>query len=272
MTRKLTPEERAILVDGINSIADHSKKMNEVMANSYIEADNVQQIPEKEEEDRPSQGEEEDLFVYRPPVLIKTNIKQRVIGTRPHGLQGMIVHWNAGRPRKDNKDAIWCLDSKWGFISQDHDGKFYLPKDFEWDKWGYHTGKIKKGYLSSEYLLGVEVINPGTLNPKGDYLYPWYNKSKSENDDRWHKDECIYVQAKDNIIAGWYLPYTNDQERELINLAIFLKLTFKEFSFDKIWGHDEIAYPHGRKTDPGGALSMTMPEFRAKIKRYAKSV
>ena len=41
------------------------------------------------------------------------------------------------------------------------------------------------------------------------------------------------------------------------------------FSFDKIKGHDEAVAESGhpyRKNDPGGSLSITMDEFRQKLK------
>jgi len=36
------------------------------------------------------------------------------------------------------------------------------------------------------------------------------------------------------------------------------------FKLDFVLGHDEVA--PSRKNDPGGSLSMTMPEFRKKLK------
>jgi len=38
-----------------------------------------------------------------------------------------------------------------------------------------------------------------------------------------------------------------------------------EFRADWVAGHDEVS--PGRKSDPGGSLSMTMPQFRYMLKK-----
>lgn len=89
----------------------------------------------------------------------------------------------------------------------------------------------------------------------------------------------MITQNKDNILAGAYLPYTKEQETALIEFLLWAKANNPTvFDFDYVLGHDEVAGPKGigrwRKNDPGGALSMTMSEFRQLLKdeykkRYA---
>ncbi len=71
---------------------------------------------------------------------------------------------------------------------------------------------------------------------------------------------------------GWYHKYTAAQEESIIKTLLWYKWAdpTDRFSFDKVLGHDEAceqAGQPGRKNDPGGALSMTMPEFRELLQK-----
>ncbi len=52
----------------------------------------------------------------------------------------------------------------------------------------------------------------------------------------------------------------------MVNFCLWQLKVNPEFKVDWIMGHDEVAIPLGRKSDPGGCLSVTMPEFREIIK------
>ena len=54
---------------------------------------------------------------------------------------------------------------------------------------------------------------------------------------------------------GWYEKFTDDQE---LSLAKFLAWQMK-MGVEYIVGHDEIS--PGRKSDPGGSLSLPLQEF-----------
>ena len=76
--------------------------------------------------------------------------------------------------------------------------------------------------------------------------------------------EVRKVKARDNMVAGYYQAFTSEQEKALVDLCLYLDSTYESFSLDNVLGHDEVA--PGRKNDPGGSLSMTMPEFRQFLK------
>jgi hypothetical protein len=88
------------------------------------------------------------------------------------------------------------------------------------------------------------------------------------------KDKCRDFKAppaKAPQVSGRYEAYTAIQEQKLIKLCLWYKeMEPKIFSFDNVLGHDEctqLAGQGSRKNDPGGSLSMTMPEFRALLKK-----
>jgi N-acetyl-anhydromuramyl-L-alanine amidase AmpD len=77
-------------------------------------------------------------------------------------------------------------------------------------------------------------------------------------------------------IPGNYHKFTREQEESLVQLLLYLKNEAPDiFSFDRVIGHDEAMQSvgkYGNKNDPGGALSMTMPQLRANLyKEYAKN-
>ena len=66
------------------------------------------------------------------------------------------------------------------------------------------------------------------------------------------------VAAPDrNIRRGVSACFTSVQFGALFELLRWLKARFPEsFRMDRVFGHDEVATPSGRKTDPGGCLGM----------------
>jgi len=182
---------------------------------------------------------------------------------------GITVHFTAGRSMKGDRDsenclaygkkqgyAYWCL-SRDGTIFQSH----------SLDSWGYHAGKAHWGQFTScsDKMLGLEINCAGKLTKKGGKYFSWFGEEYPEN-------EVRFVKAKENMIEGYYHKYTEAQEKSLIQLCLWLKSNNPDvFNFDNVAGHDEIAIPHGRKNDPGGSLSMTMPELRKMLRlEYAK--
>lgn len=248
----------------LKALKDAKLKAAEIY-NELHDLEKATDVPDYEL-DRPSRKMEDSEASYGI-TFNQTAVYQRMIGERPDGLKGMVIHYLASRPHDGAQDAISGLVGNWAYITVDHDGKIYLPSNFSFLSWGYHTGKVKEKFQGSKYTLGVEVVNPGRLELQEDgYCYPWYNQKMNPNGDRWHKNNCRYAERSHNVQPGWYLPFTNKQEEALVNLALYLDNKFEEFSLDCVWGHDEICDPTGRKSDPGGALSVTMPELREHLK------
>jgi murein DD-endopeptidase MepM/ murein hydrolase activator NlpD len=180
------------------------------------------------------------------------------------GPEGMVVHFTAGRPGKG------CIDYGTGqgyaYLLLDVDGTLYQAHKLT--HWGYHAGPSSWPGLGSgvsQRLVGVEIVSAGKCEKimvNGEPRFKaWFHRNESEY---FTADQMRYSEAKDNVEKGWYQKYTPAQEKALIQLARWLKQNWSTFSYDYVLGHDEVA--PGRKSDPGGALSMTMPEFRRMLK------
>jgi len=186
------------------------------------------------------------------------------------GPRGAVIHFTAGQ------SAFSALDTgkKNGhyFMSIERNGQWHIPTGFSIDSWGYHCGESKwpdhelGGFLDcNRELMGIELVAGGRLTLKNGHWETWFEK-------RIPIDQTRYVETTANIKGGTYHIFTPEQEKSLIDLLMFLKNNNPDrFNFDFVLGHDEVSGPQGlgywRKTDPGAALSMTMPEFRKLLKK-----
>lgn len=177
--------------------------------------------------------------------------------------EGLVVHFTAGQCDTDQqmKDSIaWGIDNRFAFFGIAPSGKLFQTHSL--DTWGSHAGTSNwpgVGSSVSQYFLGVEIAAAGTVDKN---RKSWFGKTFSE-------DRLRRVEAKANMKAGNYVKYTAHQEQMLIQLCVWLHENNPTvFKIENIVGHDEIAPL--RKNDPGGALSMTMPEFRLKIQAMIK--
>jgi N-acetyl-anhydromuramyl-L-alanine amidase AmpD len=178
---------------------------------------------------------------------------------------GAVVHFTAGRDGARNtilggiKDgyAYWCIQ---------RDGQLFAAHPV--NEWGYHAGESRWKNLVggvSDDLIGIEMNAAGKVTPLDNGKYQtWFKEILPAS-------EVRYTPGKDNQNKGFYHVYTKAQEQALIETLLWLKSQAPHiFSFDLVLGHDEVSGPLGigywRKTDPGAALSMTMPEFRKLLK------
>jgi hypothetical protein len=185
--------------------------------------------------------------------------------------QGAILHFTAGKD--DPKGMIEYLGTAgYPCIVMGRDGKVYQA--FKASRGGSHCGTFHH-----DYSMGLEVIAAGrcmpvTINGVKKYA-PWfaYKNGKPETGVIQYPTECFdeaemrYVDCNGSRQEGWYQKYTLQQEESIIRLFLWYKWMdpTHRFSIEKILGHDEACDQGGRsgaKNDPGGALSMTMPEFR----------
>jgi hypothetical protein len=184
--------------------------------------------------------------------------------------EGIVYHHTAGR--SDPYGTIKHLWNTFPCIVVGPDGTPY--QYFPLDEWGCHSGTAHH-----EYCVGVEVVGAGRLKPKtisGKTKYcPWFALNR-ETGALEHPELCFAQsecrhQDGDNIrTEGWYQKFTPEQEQTVEKLCLYLKKQRPDiFSFDKIKGHDEAVAESGHpynKNDPGGSLSITMDEFRRKLK------
>jgi len=200
-------------------------------------------------------------------------------GNYPSGYpQGAIVHFTAGGPNGAHTAAGGIRDGFCFFVIAP-DGTVY--QNFDLNRWGYHAGKSshqKLGNSVSRFLVGIEVCNAGRLRQMDAGTFrPWFNDPLHyqrsgqpippgvPNPARDFKADAVrFVERRHNRIAGWYHKYTAEQEQSLTTLILWLKKNAPDiFHIEFVLGHDEVS--PGRKDDPGGALSMTMPEYRAHL-------
>lgn len=174
--------------------------------------------------------------------------------------RGAVVHFTAGAP---GLAAIHeAQDNGYTYFVIDEHGDVY--QGFPLDRWGRHAGVSRWPGIGddvSKQLVGIEIVCAGKLSTdsQGKYL-TWYGRMVPISDVR------VIEKDQANQIAGPYQKFTATQELALMDLLVWLKLNGPDF-FDTnfVVGHDEVS--RGRKTDPGGSLSMTMPQLREKLAR-----
>lgn len=174
--------------------------------------------------------------------------------------KGLIIHYHSGwTDSRINSISVLKLGQKNGYkyMCMEENGDVYYPnaKLSFWEM-GYHCG-TKHHYDH----VGIEVINSGKLEKRDGKFYTWFDKEIPSN-------RVLAWRDEDNIVGGYYEAFTQEQIDYLVGLCHYLKDKYPTFLFDNVLGHDEVAV--GRKQDPGGSLTMTMPEFRKLVKRTYK--
>lgn len=226
-------------------------------------------------------------------------------GARPRGLEGAIVHFDAGRTRPtrgpDNPEAgarnalAGAVANGFAYATVSRSGKIYLPANMDWTKWGSHAGAsqcpVTQRSGVSQYYVGFEVNSPGYVWPTADpdIFVPWFDSNhvngnpvldskgratvKNPNGELYRRSQVrIYPTKTGNIRPGAYVPYTAGQMEALVRVMLWLRRRYPaSFRLDLVFGHDEVAPT--RKLDPGGCVGaagspgLTMAEFRAALQK-----
>lgn len=174
--------------------------------------------------------------------------------------RGMIVHFSAGRGSGEGM-LDYCVEQGYT-VHFAIDKKGNIIQSAPLDSWGNHCGTSHQ-----ETHVGVEIINAGRLTKKTDgTFWSWFGTEIPKDNVRW----VDYPESAEQI-DGYYEKYTPEQEAALVKLILWLRDNGKGiFKLDNVIGHDEACCrsPRGKgaKNDPSGALSMSMPEFRAFLK------
>jgi N-acetylmuramoyl-L-alanine amidase len=193
------------------------------------------------------------IIVQEPTVKYKTHGNYK---TKTGNAKGVVVHYTVSG--NNPVSVMQSLAGRGlGCPVMDHFGVIHNAKDFDIQKdVAWHAGESKWQGVSgiSQYCIGLEICNWGRLDKKTDPYVKEVNERSSK--------------GFQNIVEGKYEQYTLAQEQALINFCLWQLKVNPEFSIDWVVGHDEIA--PGRKFDPGASLSMSMPQFREKLKALAR--
>lgn len=239
-------------------VKDLAIKQHDIL--TELLGDELNQPPQVEEPERPNQNELGKKLLWYPRAEITTE----KMPTRGEYLNkypiGAVVHYTSGRSLKGDSDAINTIRggirNGYCYFCISRDGSVF--QSFPLNRWGYHAGTSSwpgLGTSLSSKLVGIEICCAGRLESNGE---SWFGEKYPESEIRESKAEA-------NIQAGKYHKYTEDQEKALIELLVWLKLNNPEvFKVEYILGHDSISAP--RKSDPGGSLSMTIPQLQELIK------
>lgn len=212
------------------------------------------------------------------PLLTFPSLQMNTVGVPAKGvLDGLVVHHTAGRYEKGletGKNTVaWGQKSGYAFWVIPTTGD--IIKTHELDQWGNHCGVSRwpgVGSYVSDRFLGVEICNAGRLSKVGDKFMPWYSYEDGKlvrpelaipADQVRHIEKARYPGE----VPGYYHKFTAQQEAALVDLILYLKsLHPNVFQIANVAGHDELRMHAGKpgdKQDPGGSLSMGMPELRA---------
>jgi len=171
--------------------------------------------------------------------------------------EGVIVHFTAGWQSQKPKDAInFANKNGHRYFFLDQSGTVY--QQFDLSGYGPHAGEslcpVTKRSSVAKYYVGIEIACGGKLT----------------NGKTWYGKEVLLENQRKGIInnkwqksSGVYEKFTPEQEDSLIELCIWLCKTGCDP--DLIFSHEEVS--PGRKDDVGLALSITMDEFRDRVKK-----
>lgn len=204
----------------------------------------------------PEIDEDENDKGFTTPIFVKVkgvNYKEYKYATKSKKAEGLVVHYTvSGRASSSAVGVLkYLANNGLGCMVMDEDGVIYMPESFDiFNDAAAHAGKSSwNGYTGlNDEFMGMEICNWG----------------RSSSEDKAY-GRTRFSEANENIIKGWYQPYTEKQEKSLINFCRWAKSKEPAFKFENVCGHDEARADYGLKgdkQDPGASLSMVMPKLR----------
>jgi len=201
---------------------------------------------------------------YPYPKMVVTDVGMKKMWSNPP--KGLIVHYHSGHAdNRLNSPSVMEYNAKrFYYHCLEEDGTLYSPKVLDNDGkkiTSFYTHGAHCGTKHHRDHIGLEIINSGKLREEDGKYLTWFDKEIPG-------ERVRLSHEKHNVKKGFYEMFTKEQEKALIGLCLYLKEHYPNFSFDNVKGHDEVA--PGYKQDPGGSLSLTMPEFRKLLKKIWK--
>lgn len=173
---------------------------------------------------------------------------------------GATVHYSA----HPSLDVTIKSEGERGFgyhLIFDRDGKAVQSCPLRQSLW--HAGKAQwLGNSPNKTHLAFCLLGWGWLKHDKGMFYSFSGQRVPSNE----------VELRPDNLTGdrhyWHMA-TPAQEEALLQ-ALLWAMLMAGFTSEHVCGHDEAATPLGRKLDPGGMLSMTMPQLRAELAARAR--
>lgn len=178
---------------------------------------------------------------------------------------GVTIHYSAERDLERTLTALKTASKDYSLgyhLLIDRMGK--VTQTVRFDRMVYHAGKADwMGHSPNKTHISVCLLSYGEL--KKDAMGSFTSWSGIPIDPQ-------QADRRKNNVNGeyaWWDIATALQEMSL--RAFLIWCVMNGISADSVCGHDECSLPKGRKIDPGGVLSITMPEVRTWLKSVAVS-
>lgn len=228
-------------------------------------------LKKQEEPERPDRDYDADMLGkqrYTEPRIVDVEVDVKTRGsyrTKNGTPMGLVIHYDAGRDGNHIGTLRYMARKGLGCLAMDKNGVIYKAKNQRLTRdVAYHAGRSSYGGKEglSFYCLGLEVNCAGKLDQEGRRFKTWFGATVPADQVR-HTDDVVDARY---VRKGHYQIYTPNQEVAILNFCLYLYYEIPGFSIDYVVGHDEIAVPRGRKSDPGASLSMDMDSFRNKLR------
>lgn len=177
--------------------------------------------------------------------------------------EGIIIHFTAGHSEQKGEDGV-AFGTSQGHRYLFMDAKGQIFQQFCLSGYGAHAGQSKcpkTGRTTvSQFYVGLEIACEGKLSSA--LVTDWGKRIPKE------RTRSGFINNKWQKGAGVFETFEPAQEESLIDFCLW---ACRKFGFDEtsIFGHDEVAPV--RKNDPGLSLSVTMDEFRERVKQALSS-
>jgi len=178
---------------------------------------------------------------YYPKVNLILEPLKNNVGEFKGGPTGVTIHYTASRDLKSTHNTLLERGLNYHMII-DRDGM--VTQTAIMTQRVHHAGPAAwRGKSPNRHHIAIALLNWGRLNNGR----TWAGQGIPRED----------IVTKKGV--QWHKA-TAQQERALLEVCRWL--VCMGIDPDMICGHDECCLPKGRKTDPGGILSYSMPKLR----------
>lgn len=235
-------------------------------------------------EDRPQEFNGKELCFFKPYIK-NLNYKMKTHGpyrTEDGKPKMIVIHYTVSQvlnktPEQQAASVLsWFEQSGLGSLVMATDGQIYKSYEHDIEHVTMHTGN---SYWESApgrdnihwYGIGLEVCSMGRVGKTRHGYHPaWHYKNWDINSGELLRGkEIVPIQVREFVShdgkqkTGHYHIFTREQEAALLDFCVWACMNWG-ITTDNIVGHDEIDVA-GKKSDPGGSLSVPMKVFRNKV-------